>query len=515
MDRARRRRPTSVAPLTALGHGDPAWAAYYDNVVDRLGLHDDLAGVEAGPSRYLVCGWYASSDPGRDPLGSGITSIGAFDDGDGRARLVAARRRAQGVPSPPRELPEPPRLRSVCARRAFAPRTAGPRVDEQRHLPHRRRLVAHRARCSTARWSTWPGRSTRRRPPACPPWTTCASPSARRRPRRSAPCWPRREHDPGEERALEAFQLGALHELDEPDGPARIEAALHASAFGALSGGPDETSRSGCHPCPRSRIRRPSRGPRIRASSPRRPTHPGRRLRRFRHPGASCARRGGQRAAGPERPRRSGSGSAQGRPGRHEGRPLRPHARRRRPGPATGLRDIGGCRRPPRHRSRRCPGTTRTSAAPSPASSTPRTRCCWCRVPGARSSTEETPASPTTQTLALPPVRLHRPLRDRGPGRSRGLPRGGDRRPAARPAHRQRQPAAGLRRPAPRDRAAGPGLGLGDRGRCWRRRRRRPGCGATSWSSRPCGGRCATRGSTRRRSSRAPGCPARCRARSP
>ncbi|HEV7913060.1 MAG TPA: hypothetical protein VGP22_04800, partial [Albitalea sp.] len=32
-------------PLTALGHGDPAWAAYYDNVTGRLAFHDDLAGV--------------------------------------------------------------------------------------------------------------------------------------------------------------------------------------------------------------------------------------------------------------------------------------------------------------------------------------------------------------------------------------------------------------------------------------------------------------------------------------
>src|SRR5215813_10607526 len=31
--------------------------------------------------------------------------------------------------------------------------------------------------------------------------------------------------------------LGALSELDQPDGPARVDALLHASAFGSLPGG--------------------------------------------------------------------------------------------------------------------------------------------------------------------------------------------------------------------------------------------------------------------------------------
>jgi hypothetical protein len=54
-------------PLTAMGHGDPAWAAYYENVINRLGFYDDLSDVKSGPIAYLVCGWYA--DPQSDPLG--------------------------------------------------------------------------------------------------------------------------------------------------------------------------------------------------------------------------------------------------------------------------------------------------------------------------------------------------------------------------------------------------------------------------------------------------------------
>ncbi|WP_146779022.1 RICIN domain-containing protein [Actinomadura craniellae] len=54
-----------ATPLTALGHGDFGWAAYYDNVEGRLGFHDPLTDAE-GPVAYLVCGWYAH--PALDPL---------------------------------------------------------------------------------------------------------------------------------------------------------------------------------------------------------------------------------------------------------------------------------------------------------------------------------------------------------------------------------------------------------------------------------------------------------------
>jgi len=74
-------------PLTALGHGDPAWAAYFDNVdqvddqgnqLPRLGFYDSLAGIESGPLAYIVCGWY--SDPALDPLGNpNIHSLTDFD----------------------------------------------------------------------------------------------------------------------------------------------------------------------------------------------------------------------------------------------------------------------------------------------------------------------------------------------------------------------------------------------------------------------------------------------------
>lgn len=58
-------------PLTAWGHGDLAWSAYYDNTVDRFALYDDLLGV-TGAVAYLVCGWYV--DAARDPIAAASES---------------------------------------------------------------------------------------------------------------------------------------------------------------------------------------------------------------------------------------------------------------------------------------------------------------------------------------------------------------------------------------------------------------------------------------------------------
>jgi hypothetical protein len=72
------RRGEMEQPLTALGHGDPAFTAYFDNVLGRMSFHDALEDVTAGPIAYLVCGWFA--DAGMDPLAfAPIDSIAAFE----------------------------------------------------------------------------------------------------------------------------------------------------------------------------------------------------------------------------------------------------------------------------------------------------------------------------------------------------------------------------------------------------------------------------------------------------
>ena len=56
--------------LTALGYGDPAFAAYYPACRSMLGFHDALTHVADGTKlTYMVLGWY--SDPAKDPLYNG------------------------------------------------------------------------------------------------------------------------------------------------------------------------------------------------------------------------------------------------------------------------------------------------------------------------------------------------------------------------------------------------------------------------------------------------------------
>ncbi len=69
--------PTSTDEITAMGRGDAAWAAYYDNVENRLGFYDSLADIRQGPLAYLVCGWYSNTT--KDPLGAAdVTSLSDF-----------------------------------------------------------------------------------------------------------------------------------------------------------------------------------------------------------------------------------------------------------------------------------------------------------------------------------------------------------------------------------------------------------------------------------------------------
>lgn len=60
------------APLTAMGCGDPAFAAFYPNCCTVFGFHDDLADLPAGTSHlaYHVAGWYGGgvTDSLPDPL---------------------------------------------------------------------------------------------------------------------------------------------------------------------------------------------------------------------------------------------------------------------------------------------------------------------------------------------------------------------------------------------------------------------------------------------------------------
>lgn len=61
------RQPAYRLPLTAIGYGDPAFAAYYPACKSLLGFHDPLSDIDEETSfAYVVAGWY--SDPAQDIL---------------------------------------------------------------------------------------------------------------------------------------------------------------------------------------------------------------------------------------------------------------------------------------------------------------------------------------------------------------------------------------------------------------------------------------------------------------
>ena len=59
-------RANAAPAVTAMGPGEPTFAVYYDNTRNLLAFHDPLTGVSAGPLSYTVCGWYARLED--DPL---------------------------------------------------------------------------------------------------------------------------------------------------------------------------------------------------------------------------------------------------------------------------------------------------------------------------------------------------------------------------------------------------------------------------------------------------------------
>jgi hypothetical protein len=222
-------------PLTAMGHGDPAWAAYYDNVENRLAFHDRAEDV-AGRVAYLVCGWYA--DPALDPLGTNITSLAAFEQTLERLGWSLQGQLQKSQTKSRWFIKEAVRL--------------GLRAKDRAWADHTSRRDADGNFVTSGDW--WPsstlfhgaavdisldGRALGGPPPADSLRVAFGATGGEALAALMATAGAGAE----EERVVEALQLGVLHELDQPDGRARLDALLHASAFGSMSGGPDETEQ--------------------------------------------------------------------------------------------------------------------------------------------------------------------------------------------------------------------------------------------------------------------------------
>ena len=238
--------------LTAIGWGDPAWAAYYDNVEGRLGFYDDLQGVPAGTIAYLVCGWHA--DPAQDPLAD--RSIGSLVDflqklrelqwtvppGDladarrhvdrfvARARSVGLRTRGRGgEPVDESEVAD-----AVAEEADDLGGARGPFVTEGSSWP--KLTLYHGAAVGIG----WPNHD-----PAISS-TEAGGPPGREEIKISvghtlgeaiAELVARESGTEVDARTVEAFQLGILRELGKPDGRAQLDQLLHASSFAPLPGG--------------------------------------------------------------------------------------------------------------------------------------------------------------------------------------------------------------------------------------------------------------------------------------
>ncbi|HVE77347.1 MAG TPA: hypothetical protein VNA89_00670 [Gemmatimonadaceae bacterium] len=273
-DRTRRGPRT----LTAVGKGDPAYAAYYDNVQNVLGFYDDLAGVPTGPLTYLVMGWYSSASD--DPLFAPETrdawaerlrelgwSLGDATPGRLDAAAAAARDRlvALGLTTEfqTRRRQEDPTVSELMRRKsertgATAAATpvagvGGVRIDPAiaalgtisadtiftkqslftMYWP--RQLLCHGMVYDIA-WNRNGGQynTAESGPPAA---KSVGVAVGNTNVEAMSALLANRGQTPDLEKVYAAFHSGLLAELDEPDGLSRLEAMLHSDDFASTPGG--------------------------------------------------------------------------------------------------------------------------------------------------------------------------------------------------------------------------------------------------------------------------------------
>lgn len=264
-------RASAAPPVTAMGPGDPTFAVYYDYTRNLLGFHDPLQGIASGPLTYMVCGWYARLD--NDPLYAPTTEqrwmgllkrMGwSVDEGvmsrlrmEARASqfgqvLKGANQRDESagvrvfgtqtggqadgqVKAQQVSLGSGPSKFVKAARKADGPSAFY--VDRTLFTPYwPRQLLCHGA-VFDVRWGSrgggfdHPGAGV---PPANSVGLAVGNTAAQALSALAA----RQASDPSLARLLDAFATGALSELSQQSGLARLESHLHAEDFSSLPGG--------------------------------------------------------------------------------------------------------------------------------------------------------------------------------------------------------------------------------------------------------------------------------------
>jgi hypothetical protein len=256
-------------PLTVLGQGDVAWAAYYDNVVNRLAFYDNLNGIRSGPLAYLVCGWY--SNPAQDPLGdTEVKSLTDFNNkmaqlqwqlaqgelneavnhsrnyilGASKIGLTMVQAKASMVNDVVASNVNSASYATSDAQASFPPtdpggEALGPYTTDGSWWPN---ATLFHGSVVAIGWPQlgWPGNENgllsgeQGGAPAASGITVAVGNTI---PEALAALVAQKNQSPDEARILEAFLLGVLPQLNEANGRATVDAALHASSFASQDGG--------------------------------------------------------------------------------------------------------------------------------------------------------------------------------------------------------------------------------------------------------------------------------------
>ena len=230
--------PEVVNPLTALGHGDLAWAGYFDNGNGRLGFQDNTLDQDrvAGPLAYLVCGWF--SDPVLDPLGNqAIKSRAAFnakmqqlgwvlDDND----FAESSSRSLGYIEIARQTGLQTKLSPAFAATAA---NASNNVLAPGLPWWPQGCLLHGAVVGI----DWPGTADTVEAGGPPAATSVSVAIGNTMAETMAAIVSAANGKPDEAQIVEALQLGVIKELDQPDGRAQLDVQVHTESFISISGG--------------------------------------------------------------------------------------------------------------------------------------------------------------------------------------------------------------------------------------------------------------------------------------
>ena len=266
-------RANADPAVSAMGPGDPTFAVYYDNTRNLLAFHDPLDGVNSGPLSYLVCGWYArleddplyEPDTERDWLAL-IKRLGWSIDASAIRRLQNEARAAQrSAYLQSADQNTAPQAGEVQMHGFSSTKGAAAQVDtvvslgvgpsqfsknaQKRNAKERaiyarqsfftrfwpRQMMCHGALFDVA----WGGRGGGFDTPGAgvPPAGSVGLAVGNTAAQALATLSAKVSGKPHMARLLDAFATGALADLSQPSGLARLESLLHGEDFSSSPGG--------------------------------------------------------------------------------------------------------------------------------------------------------------------------------------------------------------------------------------------------------------------------------------